>query len=88
MSALPSIDLDERLAEFVSRQVADGRFGSPADVVRASLDLLRERDEAVQTLRGALIEGEESGPSEPLDFDAFLQELRESFLDQENQGAS
>jgi antitoxin ParD1/3/4 len=38
--------------------------------------LLEEHETKLATLRAALIEGEQSGPSEPFDFDRFLEGKR------------
>jgi antitoxin ParD1/3/4 len=67
-----SISLGDHLSGFVDRQVAQGRYGSASEVVRADLRLLEEHEVKLEALRAALIEGEQSGPSTPLDFDAFL----------------
>ena len=67
-----AISLDRHFAEFVDQLVEDGRFSSASEVVRAGLRLLEERELQVERLRAAIIEGEESGPSTPFDFDAFL----------------
>jgi antitoxin ParD1/3/4 len=40
--------------------------------MRAALRLLEEREAKLTALRAALIEGEESGPSTPFDFEAFI----------------
>ena len=72
MNKNTSISLGEHLTQFVERQVEDGRYQSASEVVRAGLRLLEEHEMQVERLRAALIEGEESGPSQPFDFDAFL----------------
>ena len=72
MSRNVSLVLDGELARFVEAQVAKGRFGTPAEVVRAGLRLLEDREERLSALRAALIEGEESGPATPFDFEAFV----------------
>jgi antitoxin ParD1/3/4 len=61
--------------DFIDRQVSAGRYGSASEVVRAGLRLLEEREAKLQALRAALIEGEESGPPEPFDREAFLKEM-------------
>ncbi len=40
------IALTEPLAKFVERQVAEGRYASASEVVRAGLRLLNKREEA------------------------------------------
>jgi antitoxin ParD1/3/4 len=71
-----SITLGDHFARFVDTKVAEGRYNSASDVVRAGLRLLEEHEIQVERLRAAIVEGEESGPSTPFDFDFFLQEKR------------
>ena len=67
-----SISLGDHFARFVDALVEGGRYGSASDVVRAGLRLLEEHEAKLAVLRGALVEGERSGPSTPFDFDAFI----------------
>jgi antitoxin ParD1/3/4 len=67
-----SVTLDEHLVGFIDRQIAEGRYGSAREVVRAALELLEEHEAKLEALRGALIEGEQSGASAAFDFDAFI----------------
>jgi antitoxin ParD1/3/4 len=45
MPKLPAIDLSEDLARFARAQVAAGRFRSVDEVVRAGVEILKERTE-------------------------------------------
>ena len=71
-----SISLGDHFSDFVSQQVSVGRYGSASEVVRAGLRLLEEHEAKLQTLRAALIEGEESGTPQRFDVEAFLKQRR------------
>jgi len=73
-----SVIIGDHLVDFIERQVERGRYGSASDVVRAGLRLLEEREAKLEALRGALVEGEDSGPSTPFDFDEFIAKKRKS----------
>jgi antitoxin ParD1/3/4 len=78
MSKNTSIVLSEHFQTFIEGQVADGRYGSASEVVRAGLRLLEEREGRLAILRAALAEGEESGAPQPFDVEAFLVEMAET----------
>jgi antitoxin ParD1/3/4 len=72
MTKNTSFSLGEHFTAFIDAEIATGRYASASDVVRASLRLLEEREAQLVALRGALMDGEASGPSAPFDFDAFI----------------
>ena len=72
MNKHTSLSLDDHSTDFIERQVDEGNFASPSEVVRAGLQLLEERQAQIERLRAAIIEGEESGPPQPFDFDVFI----------------
>ena len=78
MSKNTSFSIGEHFSEFVEAQVKEGRYSSASDVVRAGLRLLEEQEAKLSALRAALIEGEQSGPSTPFDFEAFIARKRAS----------
>jgi len=72
MSKNTSIALGKHFQQFVQEQVAQGRYGSTSEVIRAGLRLLEEHNTKLAALRHAIQEGIDSGPSEAFSFDAFI----------------
>ena len=56
-----SVTLGAHFEGFIVQQIAEGRFASASEVIRAGLRLLEEQETRLATLRQALKEGEESG---------------------------
>jgi antitoxin ParD1/3/4 len=52
------LDLNESLTRFIEREVAEGRFGSPGEVIEAALQLLEEREQRLRKLRSLMAEAE------------------------------
>ncbi len=77
MSKNTSFSLGDHFSAFIETQISQGRYGNASDVVRAGLRLLEEQVK-LEALRAALIAGENSGPSTPFDFDAFIMRQREA----------
>lgn len=67
-----SIALGDRHVAYARSKVDSGEFSSISEVVRDALRRVEERDAKVQRLRALIREGEESGPTRPFDFDAFV----------------
>jgi antitoxin ParD1/3/4 len=76
-----SYTLGERFEGFVKQLVTSGRYASASEVMRDSLRLLEEKESLRQAkldaLRRDIDDGLNSGPSEPLDMEAIIQEARE-----------
>ena len=70
-----SFALGDHFVSFIDTQVAEGRYSSASDVVRAGLRLLEAEEAKLNALRAALIAGEESGPGEEFDIEQFLAEM-------------
>ena len=73
-----SFSIGDHFGEFVAAQAEQGRYSSASDVVRAALRLLEEQEAKLAALRAALVEGEQSGPSTPFDFEALVARKRGS----------
>jgi putative addiction module CopG family antidote len=54
MPKFPAVDLSEELASFARAQVAAGRFRSVDEVVRAGVEILKERAEGDESAAGAV----------------------------------
>jgi antitoxin ParD1/3/4 len=80
MGRVTSFSLGDHFAKFVEAQVSAGRYDNASDVMRAALRLLEEREARLNALRAALIDGEDSGPSTPFDFEAFIARKRQRTL--------
>lgn len=74
-----SIALGEQHESYIRRKVDSGEFASVSEVIRDALRSAAERDAKVERLRELIREGEESGPAEPFDFDAFLKEMHANY---------
>lgn len=76
MSKNTSISLGDHFIGFIEQKLAEGRYNSASDVVRAGLRLLEQEEAKLAALRAALVEGEQSGPSTEFDFAAFIDRKR------------
>jgi len=74
MAKNTSITLGEHFVAFIEDKVAEGRYASASEVVRAGLRMLEDEESRLAALRRALVEGEDSGPAEEFDFDRFIEE--------------
>jgi antitoxin ParD1/3/4 len=52
------LDLAQDLKRFIYKEVSEGRFSSPTDVIEAGLILLEERETRRAALRAAIEESE------------------------------
>ncbi len=76
MGTIASITVDQELADFVQRQVDDGRYSSVSEVVEEALRLFKQNEEeSLEAIRAAIEEGEASGEPQPFDADDFLKEM-------------
>lgn len=76
MAKNTSFILGDHFDAFVTSQIASGRYQNATDVVRSGLRLLEEREVRLQALRHALLAGEQSGTSGPLDMAEIKRQAR------------
>ncbi len=58
-----SITVTEQQEEWIQSQLATGNYASDSEVLRDLIRHEQKRDDELQAIRAALIEGEESGAS-------------------------
>jgi len=75
MAKTTSISLGEHFTSFVESRVAEGRYGSASEVVRAGLRILEEHETKHQALQRAITEGLQSGVADDFDMDTIQREL-------------
>lgn len=73
--ATMNISLPDEMKNWVEENVQTGRYSNASDYVR---DLIRDDHRKLEDLRAALIEGENSGQSSELDFEAFIAAKKKS----------
>jgi antitoxin ParD1/3/4 len=76
-----NISLPELMKDWVDTRVEGGDYASASDYVRDLIRKDREFREKREALIQALIEGEESGISEPKSLEEFLAEMRAKHAD-------
>ncbi|MAT91369.1 MAG: type II toxin-antitoxin system ParD family antitoxin [Halioglobus sp.] len=76
MAKNTSITLGEHFEGFIAKQIAEGRYASASEVVRAALRQFEDSERKLATLRRLLEEGERSGTAE-YSYEVFMNELDE-----------
>ncbi|MDP2188176.1 MAG: type II toxin-antitoxin system ParD family antitoxin [Sphingobacteriaceae bacterium] len=71
-----SVSLGDYFDEFVSKQVAVGRYKNVSEVIRAGLRLLEDEESKAFVLKQAIQKGLESPRVEDFDFDEHLKQLK------------
>jgi antitoxin ParD1/3/4 len=66
--------LGDHFDGFIAQQIAEGRYASASEVVRAGLRMLEDNERKLDTLRRLLEVGERSGTAE-YSYESFMNEL-------------
>lgn len=74
--ATMNISLPDQMKVWIDEHVKSGHYSNASDYVR---DLIRRDNVRKETLRQALIEGENSGTPQPFDYEAFKRRKRAEF---------
>ncbi|WP_333606568.1 type II toxin-antitoxin system ParD family antitoxin [Arsukibacterium sp.] len=72
-----TITLTEQQEDWVKAQIKSGHFGNDSEYIRDLIRRDQQAKERLATLRQALVEGETSGESKPLDIAAIKAAGRE-----------
>ena len=75
MSKNTSVTIGDHFDQFIAQKVAEGRFGSASEMVRAGLRMLEEQENKLSALRAAIQYGESSGFAEDYSLNAVLKAL-------------
>ena len=76
MAKTTSFNLGDHFEQFISTQIKSGRYGNASEVVRASLRSMEQEEQKLEALRQALIDGENSGDSTPLDMLEIIEKAK------------
>lgn len=82
-----NISLPDQMKDWVEARIGEGSYASASDYVRDLIRKDRDYREKREALLQALIEGEESGISEPQTVEQFLAEMRAKQAEKAAMGA-
>jgi len=75
-----NVSLSSTFEAYIQKQLDEGTYNNASEIVREALRLKMQQDEIYQTrlesLRVAIIQGEESGDSTPFDMQDIIQEAK------------
>ena len=75
MARTVTVSLGPHYENLIQSFIANGRYNNASEVIRAALRSLEEDEVRLEMLKGALIEGENSGIVENFDPDVFIKKL-------------
>jgi len=78
--ATMNVSLPDPMKAWIEAQLSDGKYSNTSDYIRHLIRKDQERTTAIETLRQAIIEGENSGEPQPFDFKEFKLRMREKYV--------
>lgn len=75
MARTVTVSLGAYYENMIQSYIAHGRYNNASEVIRAALRHLEEDEVKLETLKAALIEGENSGIVEDFDPDVFIKKI-------------
>ncbi len=70
-----SITVTDQQESWIQAQMATGQYATDSELIREALREKEKRTAEIEFIRDKLIEGEESGESQPFDGELFKQEM-------------
>jgi len=77
MAKTTSFNLGDHFEQFIATQIKSGRYGNASEVLRDSLRRMEHEEQKLEALRQALVDGENSGESTPLDMKKIIREAKQ-----------
>lgn len=74
-----TITLTQQQNDWIAAQIAAGSYTNDSEAIRDLIRREQARSAEIETIRQALIEGEESGEPQSFDFEAFKQRKRTEY---------
>ncbi len=75
-----NVSLSSTFEAYIQKQLDEGTYNNASEIIREALRLKMQQDEIYQTrlesLRAAIIQGEESGNATPFDIQDIIQDAK------------
>ena len=75
-----NVSLSSTFEAYIQKQLDEGTYNNASEIIREALRLKMQQDEIYQTrlesLRAAIIQGEESGDATPFDMQDIIQDAK------------
>jgi len=76
-----NVSLSTKFEDYIKKQLDDGSYNNASEVIREALRLKMQQDEIYQakleSLRDAIIQGEQSGEATSFNIQSIIQEAKE-----------